>query len=119
MIYRAERTTGDLLESLDTVIDVLFKQIVKNKSKLEKRLRTDAFVAPDENYLYDVEDDDGYNIVKNKRFSVKHMTVDEAILQMNMLGHEFFMFRNGDTDEMCVVYRRKDGNYGLLEPNED
>lgn len=120
MLYRSEKTASDLIAALESVTDSLFQQIVKNKSKLETKLRDDAFTMPDESYLYDYEESEPeYKIVRNKRFVVNHMTVDEAILQMNMLGHEFFMFRNGTTNEICVVYRRKDGNYGLLEPNPD
>ncbi len=120
MIYRSEKTTSDLMDSLEAVTDSLFQQIVKNKSKLEAKMRDDAFNAPDESYLYDYEESaTEYRVVRNKRFVVNHMTLEEAILQMNMLGHEFFMFRNGSSNEINVVYRRKDGNYGLLEPNAE
>ena len=118
MIFRSEKTTSELNDSLEAVTDALFKQIVKNKNKLTQKLRDNAFEQPDDAYLFDYEESsEEYNVVKNKRFIVKHMSIEEAILQMNMLGHEFFMFRNGETDDICVVYRRKDGNYGLLEPN--
>ncbi len=120
MIYRSEKTTSDLITSLDAVTDSLFHQIVKNKTKLAAKLRNDAFTKSDESYLYDYDESAAeYHVVRNKRFVVNPMSVDEAILQMNMLGHEFFMFRNESTDDICVVYRRKDGNYGLLEPNPD
>lgn len=113
MIYRAERTTADRLESLDAVVDVLFKQIVKNKSKLEQRLRSGAFNPSFQDAP--VEEPD-YRLVRTKRFDLKPMDVEEAILQMNLLGHTFFMFRNKSTDSVCVVYLRHDGSYGLLEP---
>ncbi len=120
MIYRSEKTTADLMSSLDSVTDTLFHQIVKNKTRLEAKLRDDAFTKADDSYLYDYDASEAeYRIVRNKRFVVNPMSVDEAILQMNMLGHEFFMFRNESTDEIGVVYRRKDGNYGLLEPNAE
>ncbi len=120
MIYRSEKTTADLMSSLDSVTDTLFHQIVKNKTRLEAKLRGDAFTKADDSYLYDYDASEAeYRIVRNKRFVVNPMSVDEAILQMNMLGHEFFMFRNESTDEIGVVYRRKDGNYGLLEPNAE
>ncbi len=120
MIYRSEKTTADLMTSLDSVTDTLFHQIVKNKTRLEAKLRDDAFTKSDESYLYDYDVSEAeYRVVRNKRFVINPMSVDEAILQMNMLGHEFFMFRNESTDEIGVVYRRKDGNYGLLEPNGD
>ena len=61
-------------------------------------------------------DDEDYTIVKTKRFTVKPMDVQEAIMEMNMLNHDFYMFRNAETEEVCVVYRRTDGNYGLIEP---
>ena len=117
MYYRAERTTGDRLDSLEAVVDVLVKQIVKNKSKLEQRLRASAF---DTHYGDEVEyETEGYDIVRQKRFMLKPMDVQEAILQMNMLGHTFFMFRDASSGNICVVYKRKDGAYGLIEPQED
>lgn len=120
MIYRSEKTAADLMSSLDSVTDTLFHQIVKNKTRLEAKLRDDAFTKADDSYLYDYDASEAeYRIVRNKRFVVNPMSVDEAILQMNMLGHEFFMFRNESTDEIGVVYRRKDGNYGLLEANAE
>ena len=64
------------------------------------------------------EEDETFEVVRTKHFAVKPMSVDEAILQMNLLGHQFFMFRNTENEEINVVYRRKDGNYGLLEPDE-
>ena len=114
MFYRAEKTTNDRLDSLDTVVDALFRQIVKNKSRLEKRLRQTAFEPGyDDDFI---GAPNTYEVVKSKRFQVKPMDVEEAILQMNLIGHEFYMFRNMDCGEICVVYKRKDGNYGLLEP---
>ena len=117
MFFRAEKTTGDRLDSLDAVVDALFRQIVKNKTKLEKRLRQTAF---DTGYDDDfIGTPDTYEVVKSKRFQVKPMDVEEAILQMNLIGHSFYMFRNMDGGEICVVYKRKDGNYGLLEPKDE
>lgn len=115
MLFRAERTTSDRLDSLDQVVDALMKQIVKNKSKLEGRGKTVAVATPVEGYE-DLQDEQ-YQVLRSKKFPIKPMSVDEAILQMNMLGHGFFMFRSADTNDICVVYKRKDGNYGLLEPS--
>jgi len=95
-------------------VDALFRQIVKNKNKLEKRLRHTAFEPGYDDDFIGAQS--SYEIVKSKRFQVKPMDVEEAILQMNLVGHEFYMFRNLDGGEVCVVYKRKDGNYGLLEP---
>ncbi len=115
MFFRAEKTTSDRIDSLEAVVDSLFKQIVKNKTKLEKRLRDTAF---DPSYHDDVIEDH-YKVVKTKKFAVKPMDVEEAILQMNMLEHEFFMFRNVDNGDVNVVYKRKNGDYGLIEPLTD
>lgn len=116
IMFRAEKTTQDRLDSLDVVVDALFRQIVKNKSKLEKRLRKTAFEPGYDNDYIGAEED--FQIVRSKRFNVKPMDVEEAILQMNLVGHNFYMFRNSDNGEVCVVYKRKDGNYGVLEPQE-
>ena len=113
MFFRAEKTSADRLDSLDTVVDALFRQIVKNKTKLEKRLRNTAF---DPGYDDDfIGAPNTYEVVKSKRFHVKPMDVEEAILQMNLIGHSFYMFRNMEGGEISVVYKRDDGNYGLLE----
>lgn len=113
MIYRSEKTTKDMLFSLEEAADNLFRQITKNKTRLEKRLRVGAFEEV-------IPGDDGaqqaYDVVKVKSFSVKPMNVDEAILQMDLLGHEFFTFLNDQTNTMNIVYRRREGGYGLLEP---
>ena len=114
MFFRAEKTTLDRIESLDLVIDVLFKQIVKNKNKLESRFRAQAF----ENLGSDAAafEAESYELVKRKKFPVHAMEVEEAILQMNMLAHEFFLFKNMDSGELNIVYRRHGGDYGLIEP---
>ncbi len=118
MIFRAEKTTEDRSESLDGVVDLLFKQIVKNKSRLDKKVRESAFdgIAVE---LGDMDyEEEEIQIVKNKKFPIKPMTPEEAILQMNLLGHQFFMFSNAHTGEINLVYTRKTGQYGLIEPSE-
>lgn len=117
LFFRSEKTTSDRLDSLDMVVDALFRQIVKNKSKLQKRMRKTAFEAGYENDF--IGSEDTYEIVRSKRFNVKPMDVEEAILQMNLIGHSFYMFRNSESNEICVVYKRNDGNYGVLEPEEE
>ena len=113
MFYRAEKTTSDRLDSLDAVVDALFRQIVKSKSKLEKRLRQTAFESGyDDDFIGAPHT---YNVVKSKRFQVNPMDVEEAILQMNLIGHEFYMFRNMSDNEVNLVYKRKEGGYGLIE----
>ena len=114
MIYRAEETSLEMNEALDHVISALGRQIRRNKTKLERAKK----VAPDIDFpdaLYE-EPDEEYHVVRTKRFFVRVMTPEEAILQMNLLDHEFFMFRDDESGEINVVYRRKDGDYGLLVP---
>ena len=114
MFFRGEKTSRDRQISLDLVADALPSQIVRNKNRLERRLKTPVPVI--EELTGELEQEGPDTLVKTKKFPVAVMDVEEAILQMNLLGHEFFMFRNGETGEINVVYRRKDGNYGLLEP---
>lgn len=119
MFFRAEKTSNDRQGSLDMVLDVLTKQIVRNKNRLEKRWKTGmdyaSLIEPEAH----IEAEPETELVKTKKFAISTMDVDEAILQMNLLDHEFFLFRNAESGEMNVVYRRRDGNYGLLEPLEN
>ena len=114
MIYRAEETTQEINEALDHVVAALGKQIRRNKTKLERTKKMQPVELTD---TYYDEPDEEYQLVRTKRFFVKVMTPEEAILQMNLLGHEFFMFRDDVSGEINVVYRRKDGDYGLLVPD--
>ena len=119
MVYRAEKTMPEMNDAVDKCIDVLGRQLRKNKSKLEKRLRQgslEELVAPEEEPVIEEED---YTIVRTKEIPVKPISVDEAILQMNMVGHKFYMFTNAETSEVNVVYLRDDGKYGLLVPTTD
>ncbi len=112
-VYRAEDTTEDMYASIDRAIDLIERQIRKNKTRLEKKLRDGAFTAavPEST---DAEEKE-FKIVKSKKHALKPMSPEEAILQMNLLGHEFFVFNNDETDKIDIVYKRKDGNYGLIE----
>ena len=122
MICRAEATEPEMNDALDRVVSALGRQIRKNKTRLEKRVHSGAI----DQYVVDypeqeeagLPEDGAYEVVRRKHIYVKPMAVEEAILQMNMLGHQFFMFRSEETGEISVVYRRKDGAYGLLEPSE-
>ena len=122
MICRAEATEPEMNDALDRVVSALGRQIRKNKTRLEKRVHSGAIVQYVVDYPEQEEaglpEDGAYEVVRRKHFYVKPMAVEEAILQMNMLGHQFFMFRSEETGEISVVYRRKDGAYGLLEPSE-
>ena len=116
MVFRAEEAAEDMNEAVDRLVDILLRQIRKNKTRLEKRLRSGAFVDSIEP---EAEESETYRIVRCKSFPVKPLDVEEAILQMNLTGHQFYMFRNMDSGEINVVYRRKNGDYGLLEPNPE
>lgn len=110
LLLRGEESTGDMYASIDLVSEKMEKQILKYKARFKKRGK--------ENGISEVElpaEHEGM-VVKTKTFTVKPLTVDEAIVQMNLLSHDFFVFSNADTDRVNVLYRRKDGNYGLLEP---
>lgn len=117
MIYRAEETELEMNDALDKVINSLSSQVRKHKTKLLKSRKMQQDISFDafETENYD-EDEDELSIAKTKRFFVSVMTPEEAILQMNMLNHEFFMFRDDASGEINVVYKRKNGNYGLLIP---
>lgn len=120
IIFRAEATDSDVFTATDKVVDLIERQIRKNKTKLEKKTRREAF---DDNKLLSGQDfldteDSEFNIIKKKRFHVKPMSPEEAVLQMNLLGHNFFVFKNQDTDEMNVVYKRKDGDYAIIESTD-
>ncbi|MBR0135607.1 MAG: ribosome-associated translation inhibitor RaiA [Clostridia bacterium] len=113
-IIRGEEVTGDMYASIDNVIAKLERQIIRHRTKLEKSLKAEAFNEPFPEYVD--EEDEGPKIVRVKRFSIKPMSVDEAVLQMELLGHSFFVFSNSETEDINVLYKRKDGNLGLIEP---
>lgn len=113
MIFRAQERSDDLEDALDMCVDSLIRQIRKNKTRIEKKLRDVSF---DDVLAEDFEEEE-LEVVRTKTVVLKPETVDEAILQMNLLGHMFYMFRNAETDDICVVYKRNDGGYGLIEPD--
>ena len=114
MIYRAEQSATDKNDALDAAIDKIIRMIRRNKTKLGKRIKESA-LSP-EAFTDTVEEQTEYNLIRRKAFRVQPMSVEEAILQMNLLEHEFFVFKNQDEgDAFSVVYRRRDGGYGLIE----
>ncbi|MGM9521879.1 MAG: ribosome hibernation-promoting factor, HPF/YfiA family [Oscillospiraceae bacterium] len=120
MFYRVSESTGDMYASIDSAVASIERQIRKNKTRLEKKLREGAFEreikAPVVPEVEEEEAEQAFEIVRTKRFSIKPMTTEEAILQMNLLDHEFFVFKNQeDNDAFAVVYKRKSGGYGLIE----
>lgn len=116
-IVRGEEEQDDIFTAIDKVVDIIERQIRKNKTKLEKRVKHEALSGNEllSGEIFSDEETDEFKVIKTKRFSVKPMSVQEAILQMNLLGHNFFVFKNRETDEMNVVYKRKDGNFAVIE----
>ncbi|GBF35558.1 ribosomal subunit interface protein [Desulfocucumis palustris] len=114
MILRGEESTGDMYASIDQVVEKLEKQVERYKGRILRRVGkpTGEHRPP----VLAGDDSDGPEVVRTKKFAFKPMAVEEAVLQMNLLGHSFFVFSNADTEQVNVVYKRKDGNYGLIEP---
>ncbi|WP_096202445.1 ribosome hibernation-promoting factor, HPF/YfiA family [Bacillus sp. FJAT-45350] len=118
LLLRAEDTHNDLYAAIDLVVEKLERQIRKYKTKVNRKFRQEGSLK----YMFtnDIEtveeDEDELEVVRTKRFNLKPMDAEEAILQMDMLGHSFFVFSNSINGDTNVVYRRKDGRYGLIEP---
>jgi len=110
--FRAEEGDETFRNAIDKAVDALDRQLRKNKTRLEKRLRDGAFdVLPEEE-----EDEREEKVIRVKTYPFKPMSVEEAAMQMDLLGHQFFVFVDQDDEKTCVVYRRKDGDYGLIKP---
>ena len=113
IILRSEESQDDFYKAVDKTIDKLERQIRKNKTRLSKHTRVSKEIFFEETANNDLEDSD--KIIKHKKIEVKPMNEEEAVLQMELLGHEFYMFKDADTDKPAVVYKRKDENYGIIE----
>ena len=119
MIYRVSEVTSDMYASIDSAVAAIVRQVRKNKTRLEKRLREGAFERTAETMPMEDEEPEEFTIVREKRFSIKPMTPEEAILQMDLLGHEFFAFRNEEEDGVfAIVYKRKNGGYGMISASD-
>jgi putative sigma-54 modulation protein len=114
-ILRAEERSNDMFASIDTVLDKMYRQIGRYKGKRQNRWHAAAEELP----IEELAEEPRGEIVRVKRFEVQPMSPDEAVEQMELLGHRFFLFLNADEDAINVVYRRDDGNYGLLQPQLD
>ena len=112
---RSEESHSDLYAAIDLTVDKLERQIRKNKTKINSKIKRNII----QNFEMDLEDnfEEDSKVLKRKKVDMKPMDEEEAILQMEMLGHSFFVFKNADTDSICVLYLRKDGNYGIIETN--
>ncbi|WP_349408623.1 ribosome hibernation-promoting factor, HPF/YfiA family [Pseudalkalibacillus sp. SCS-8] len=129
LLLRAEESHDDMYAAIDLVVEKLERQIRKHKTKVNRKFRQGGTIkfafangngsaapATTTTLLEEEEDEDEFQVVRNKRFDLKPMDTQEAILQMDMLGHNFFVFSHAETGETNVVYKRKDGKYGLIAP---
>lgn len=116
-IIRAEESSDDMYASIDRAVDVLERQIRKYKTKLQKRYQNGETIRFENVMpLTKENDEDKPKLVKRKRFGLKPMSAEEAILQMELIRHNFFVYMDAETEAVNVVYKRKDGDYGLIEP---
>lgn len=120
LVLRAEETNADMYAAVDLIVDKLERQIRKHKTKVNRKFRDKGdigatFATPVESSDHHDFEEDELEVVRTKRFDLKPMDSEEAILQMNMLGHNFYVFTNAESHRTNVVYKRKDGRYGLIE----
>jgi putative sigma-54 modulation protein len=122
LLLRAEEKNTDMYASIDLVVEKLERQIRKHKTKVNRKFRTDNTLKPsyfetlaDEAVAVE-DEEEGFEIVRTKRFNLKPMDAEEAVLQMDLLGHNFFVFSDAIDDKVSVVYKRRDGRYGLIQP---
>lgn len=110
---RSEESHSDLYAAIDLTVDKLERQIRKNKTKINSKIKRNVI----QNFEVELEDnfEEDSKVLKRKKVDMKPMDEEEAIMQMELLGHSFFVFKNVDTDSVCVLYVRKDGNYGIIE----
>lgn len=118
VILRGEEATEDMYTSIDNVVEKLERQIRKQKTRLERRVKDGSIRFENMLPFGDNEEEleDEIRIIKKKRFAIKPMSSEEAVLQMELLGHNFFVFTNSESEEVNVVYKRKHGDYGIIEP---
>lgn len=115
VILRAEESNEDLYASIDLVSDKLERQIRKNKTKIRSKKSKANYESFIVDFEVEKEEEDENLIVKRKELDTKPMSEEEAVLQMELVGHPFFIFKNATTDNISVVYKRKDGNYGIID----
>ena len=115
-IIRSEQVSNDMYVSIDLVEEIIERQLKKYKNKLVDRKQSNDFFNQD--YIEkDFMDEEEVNIIRTKKFDIKPMYPEDACVQMELLGHSFFVFNNAETDQICVVYKRKGNTYGLIEPD--
>lgn len=118
VLLRAEEGTSDMYEAIDLVVEKIEKQIAKHKTKLSKRFRESSHFKSEllAGYKHEAADSEEFKVIRNKKFILKPMSVEEAIMQMNLLNHSFFVYLDETDNKINVVYKRQGGDYGLIEP---
>lgn len=116
-VLRSEEENEDLYAAIDLVSDKLERQIRKNKTRLNRNVKENVKEFNFDYVIEDTEEESKEKIVKRKNIEMKPMDEEEAILEMELLGHSFFVYKDMDTNNVCVLYKRKDGDYGLIETN--
>lgn len=118
IVLRGVESNNDMYASIDLVIDKVIRQIHKHKTRLARKFKKANEFKPEAQFMLAGKplEEEKIEVVRRKHFAIRPMDVEEAILQMNLVGHDFFMFFNAETEMMNVVYRRKNGSYGLIEP---
>ncbi len=115
-VVRSEQVSNDMYVSIDLVVEVIERQLKKYRTKLVTKQQEPGEFFTEEFVSRDADDDEEIKIVRSKRFGIKPMYPEDACVQMELLGHDFFVFRNAETDEVNVVYKRRGNTYGLIEP---
>ena len=119
-VVRAEVSADDMMTAVDKAVDIIERQIVRYKKRLKTQMKKNAAFKAEYDAITvpvdDTDDDTLYKIEKSKKFEIRPMSAEEAVMQMELLGHSFFVFRNDETELINVVYKRKDGSFGLIEP---
>ncbi len=118
VILRAEDRDKDLYTAIDGVVEKLERQIRKNKTKMKHKIHNERFTFMNMDFDITEEEENKNTIIKRKQVDVKPMSEEEAVLQMDLLGHDFFVFKNAEDGHISVVYKRKDNNYGIIETHE-
>jgi putative sigma-54 modulation protein len=113
---RARESSADMKASIDQLVDKLERQVKRYREKRRRGRPPHGAVQPEEAPMIPTDSEAESMIVKTKQFAIKPMSAEEAVLQLDLIGHDFFVFKNAETDQINVVYRRRDGNYGLIEP---
>lgn len=119
-VVRAEVSADDMMTAVDKAVDIIERQIVRYKKRLKTQMKKNTALKAEYDAINipvdDTDDDTLYKIEKSKKFEIRPMSAEEAVMQMELLGHSFFVFRNDETELINVVYKRKDGSFGLIEP---